>query len=105
VTKIRGYIDSFPSCLDWPLDDADPGMEGIQPNCTVSEMHYSSGAWIEEILPHCAGDEASASHCWRTSRDPERCAPSTFEFVVEPIHPTCLSQLVRYRFTCATRYQ
>jgi len=106
VTDRHLIRDSFPNCLDWPLDDADPSTEGIQPNCVVSEMHYSSGTWTEEILPHCSDNRATPSHCWKTSRDPQRCAANTFEFVVEPTHPACLSSdFIKYNFTCATRYQ
>jgi hypothetical protein len=104
MTNIRWWGDGRPICLDWPVADADPNMEGVQPDCVALEIHLSEAGRTEEILPRCSDDGSRPQPCWRTSWD--RCAPNRFEFVVDSPPVACLpSYVVQYSFTCATRYQ
>ena len=107
VTEEHLIRDFFPICIDWPVDDADPNAEGLQPDCVASEIHRSlSAARTEQILPRCLDDGSTPKPCWSVSWNPNRCAPDKFEFVVEEAPPVCLpSYVVRYSFTCAIRYQ
>jgi hypothetical protein len=93
-------------CIFWPVVDAKPDVEGIQPDCVATERDWSGTAWTEEILPPCPEDGANLGRCWRLSWDPNRCGPTGFELVVEPRFPVCLpSYPVMYTLTCATRIE
>jgi hypothetical protein len=107
VTEEHLIRDYFPICVDWPVADADPNAEGLQPDCVASEIHFSPSAGrTEQLLPRCSDDGSTPEPCWSISWNPNRCPASDFEFVVDRVAPACLpSYGIGYSFTCATRYE
>lgn len=108
TTDVRLMIDGWPGysdCLDWPVVDAQPDLEGMQPDCIATEIHISSTERTEEIMPACSDGAAGSSRCWRPERNPNPCPPGKFEFRVEPALLGCQpSYSVLYTLTCAVRY-
>jgi hypothetical protein len=93
-----------PECLDWPLADADPDADGIQPECVGTEIHQSSAGRTENILPTCPAGGSASGSCWRVSWEPKKCGPVKFQFLVDVPPPACLPDyVIKYTLTCATQ--
>ena len=108
TTELHLAVDGWPGyrdCLDWPVVDTQPGVEGIQPDCVATEIHLSSTERTEEILPSCSDNASVPGRCWRTERNPNPCPAGEFEFLVEPRVLACLPNYsIRFSLTCAVRY-
>jgi hypothetical protein len=105
LTGPHGFRDWWPECLDWPLADADPTTDGIQPDCVGTEVHLSAAGRTDEILPPCPADGVPPGACWRVSWDANKCPSNEFRFLVDVQPPACLPDYnIRYLLTCATRY-
>jgi hypothetical protein len=97
---VREILDAVPI-------DADPAVDGIQPNCLGTEIHFSATAFSERPLPPCAADRSAASARWRIAYDMTHCWRNGlgFEFLVDAPRPTCMpDDAVRYSLTCAVGY-
>ncbi|HET9482985.1 MAG TPA: hypothetical protein VFO79_03440, partial [Xanthomonadales bacterium] len=64
----RTIIDA---CFEYTLSDADPRTEGVQYDCSVTEVRRHANAPDEElrVLPPCGGSVP----CWRIEEDPLEC--------------------------------
>jgi hypothetical protein len=108
TTEVRLSVDGWPGyrdCLDWPVVDAQPDLEGIQPDCVATEIHRSSTEQTEEIMPACTDSASASGRCWRPSRTPNPCPAGTFEFRVEPQPLACQPNYsIIFTLTCALRH-
>lgn len=61
-------------CFEAQVADLDPDMPGLQPDCTVSDMHYANGEETELAVIASCVQSGGATPCWRIEEDAEHCS-------------------------------
>lgn len=72
-------------CIDEPLSDRNPNLDGVQEECTVVDVtNPNTEDRTESVIPKCEDPDAPVAPCWFLEENQERCpnAPDNLELQV-----------------------